>query len=65
MNLAEGAEAQQLLKDTGAASATGLAGLAKTFILQGAGLTAAVELVFMFEEKSIDRLSFGRGARIF
>ncbi len=45
-DLAEGAVAS--LNDTGAAGAQGLA---KTFILQGAGLT--VELVFMFEEKSM------------
>ncbi len=65
LNLAEGAVAS-LTKDTGAAEAQGLAqGLAKTFILQGAGLTAAVELVFMFEEKSMDVLTFAKRTRAF
>ena len=76
MTLAEGAVAS--LKDTGVAVAQrvavaqGLAqGLAKTFILQTraglaqAGLTAAIELVFMFEEKSMDVLNFGQGSRAF
>ncbi len=56
MTLAEGAVAS--LKDTGVAVAQGLA---KTFILQRAGLTAAIELVIMFEEKSMDALNFGQG----
>jgi hypothetical protein len=68
MALEEGAEAQLLKVTVGAAAA----GLAKTFIFSvsfwgcaGAGFTVAEELVFMFEAKSIDKLSSAGFPRLF